>query len=98
MDRRLGRAAAFAAVIAAAFVASKSCGSTEHAVSQDEAIEIAREKATFEPDRVQIRFVQRGIPVRGFWAVSLYTQDAEGIPDRVKVVLVDAETGEISQP
>jgi hypothetical protein len=44
---------------------------------------------------VQIRFVQRGIPPRQFWAVSLYTVDADDRPEQVELVLVDAQTGEV---
>jgi hypothetical protein len=34
---------------------------------------------------------------RSFWAVSLQTVDATGEIDRVTVVVVDAQTGEIDQ-
>jgi hypothetical protein len=94
-NRPLGRLLLLAGILLAAFAVSRSCGSTDHEVSKDEAIAIAREAADIEPDRVQIRFVQRGIPPRQFWAVSLYTVDADDRPTQVKLLLVDARTGEI---
>ena len=81
------------AVLLVAFGASRSCASTQHAISKERAIEIARARVDFTTDRIQIRYVQRGIPVRGFWAVSFSTVDAKGALNRVSVVLVDAETG-----
>jgi len=94
-NRPLGRALILAGVLAAAFAVSRSCGSTHQPISKDEAIEIARESAELVPDRVQIRFVQRGIPPRQFWAVSLYTVDEDDRPAQVELVLVDAQTGEV---
>lgn len=94
-NRPLGRLVLLAGVLLAAFAVSRSCGSTEHEVSKDEAIAIARDAADIQPDRVQIRFVQRGIPPRQFWAVSLYTVDADDRPKQVTVLLVDAQTGEV---
>jgi hypothetical protein len=82
-------------VLAAALVAMKSCG-REDRIDQDEAVAIAREQVAFEPDDVQVRYVQRGIPPVGYWAVSLYTTNAAGTPQRVRVVLVNATTGAVS--
>jgi hypothetical protein len=82
-------------VLIAAFGVSRGCASAGRNVTSDEAVEIARESTTFEPDRVQVRFVQRGIPPRPLWAVSLYDIDARGRPSEVHVVIVDANTGTI---
>lgn len=94
-DRPLGRILLLAGILLAAFAVSRSCGSTDQEVTKDEAIEIARNAVDLTPDHVQIRFVQRGIPPRGYWAVSLYTVDAEDRPQRVRLLLVDAATGEV---
>jgi hypothetical protein len=96
-NRPLGRLLLLGVVLLGAFAVSRSCGSTDHPISKDEAIEIASESAELAPDRVQIRFVQRGIPPRQFWAVSLYTLDEDDRPDQVELVLVDAQTGEIDE-
>ena len=78
-----------------ALLVSRSCASSDREVSQEQAISIAREATPFDPDRVQIRLVQRGIPPRAVWAVSLYDVDANDNPTRVNIVLVDGRTGSI---
>jgi hypothetical protein len=89
-------------VLVAAFVASRSCGATDRDVSADEAIELAHAEASFEPCSQnacdQARFVQRGIPPRGFWLVGLAAElDAEGRPIRTASFLVNAVTGEVTR-
>ena len=94
-DSWVFRLAALLVVLLAAFAVSRSCASAGRNVSSDDAVAIARNSASFDPDKVQVRFVQQGIPPRPLWAVSLYNLDDEGRPSRVQVVLVDASTGEI---
>ena len=93
-DRPLGKALALLAVLVAAFLSARSCGSSEGAISKDEALEIAREEVSFEPDGIQVRNVAQGIPQRRIWAVSLYTGEAIS-PERITVVQIDSETGEV---
>jgi hypothetical protein len=88
---------ALLAVLGLAFVVARGCIDADRDVSSQQAIEIAEREARFEPERTQVRFVQQGIPPRGFWAVSLYTLDADNRPDRVQLVLVDAKTGEVKR-
>jgi hypothetical protein len=66
-------------------------------VSQDEAVAIARAQIDFEPEDYQIRFLRRGIPSRGYWAVSFFIRKAEGGYARVTVVLVDASSGKVAE-
>jgi hypothetical protein len=66
-------------------------------VTQEDAIAIAREEVDFEPERVSVRFLPRGIPQEPAWAVSLSLVGAQGDLERVTVVVVDAETGEIEE-
>jgi hypothetical protein len=94
-DRPLGRILLLVAVLVVAFVASKSCASRDTEVESDEAVEIAREEVDYEPDRVMVRFTPRGIDSTPHWAVSLSVVDADGNPERITVVLVDARTGEV---
>ena len=94
-DRPLGKAAILVAVLVAAFLVTKSCGSRETEISKEEAVEIARAKIDYEPDRVMTRFVPRGIHSRPNWAVSLATEGDDGRLDRVTVIVVDGETGQI---
>ena len=84
-------------ILLAAFLVSRSCGSSSTSVSKEEAIEIASGAVDYEPDKVIVRFLQRGVRPQAFWAVSLQTLDGEGEIDRLTVVVVDAETGEIDE-
>lgn len=90
-------------VLAAALVVARTCGSANRQISQDEAIEIAKENAAFEPcpqqQCIQIRYVPRGIPVQGYWAVVLSDElDEEGQPNRIQSFLVDVSTGDVLRP
>ena len=78
-----------------ALLVSRGCAAADRQVSQARATSIAREATPFEPDKVQIRLIQRGIPPRAVWAVSLYDVDANDRPTRINVVLVDGRTGAI---
>jgi hypothetical protein len=84
-----------ALVLVAAFLVARSCGSSRPAVSQDEAIEIARAQIEFEPARVQVRNVPRGIEGRRSWAVSLYTGTPSD-PGTCRLVEIDAGSGSVS--
>jgi len=86
----------------AALLVARTCGSNNKEISQDEAIEIAKESASFEPcpqlQCVQIRYVPRGIPVRGFWGVVLSDKiDSDGEPNRTESFLIDVQTGEAAR-
>jgi len=94
-DRPLGRLALVAAVLVLAFLSTRACQPSD-LVTSKRAVELARAETTFTPDRTQVRLVQRGIPPRAYWAVSLYDVDANGNPTRVALFLVDRRTGEIA--
>jgi hypothetical protein len=94
-DSRLFRVAALGALLLVALLVSRGCAAGDREVSQERAVSIAREATPFEPDKVQIRLVQRGIPPRAVWAVSLYNVDGNDHATRVKIVLVDGRTGTI---
>jgi hypothetical protein len=79
------------------FLASRSCGDTRHQLTQSEAVGIARGEVTYRPDGTNVRFVRRGIPSRSYWAVSLWQQAPDGSRTHVTVVVIDAETGEVTQ-
>jgi hypothetical protein len=90
-------------VLVAAAAVARTCGSQNQTVSRDEAIAIATETVGFEPCAqpicVQIRFLQRGIPIRGYWLVGLAREvDAQGEPVGARSVLIDVQTGDVSTP
>ncbi len=82
-------------MLAVAFAAARGCASRETEVSQEEAVEIAREQIDYEPDRVMTRFIARGIESRPSWAVSLAMLREDGAFERVTVVVVDGRTGDV---
>jgi hypothetical protein len=94
-DRWYFRVAALVVALLVAGVVARGCGSAGRNISSEEAVEIARASTTFEPDKVQVRFLQQGIPPRPTWAVSLYNVNVAGNPTTALVIIVDATTGEI---
>jgi hypothetical protein len=66
-------------------------------VSKDQALTIARTRIDFEPNGHQIRYIRRGIPSHGFWVASFYIRKANGGYSRVTIVLVDAESGKVTE-
>jgi hypothetical protein len=82
------------AVLLLAFIALKTCASRDENVSFEEAEEIAKDQVDFEPDKVLVRGVQRGLDAHLYWAVSLSTENAAGVRVECATVLVDSETGE----
>jgi hypothetical protein len=79
-----------------AFLYVRGCQAESRQVSDEEAVELARAEVSFTPDRHQVRFLQRGIPVRGYWGVSFVDDGPNGVPTRVEVYLVDARTGDVT--
>ena len=78
-------------LLVAAFVASRSCQQREDGIGKERAMEIARAEIDYEPERIAVRFIRRGIPSSGFWAVSLPGTD----PPRVTTVVINARTGKV---
>ena len=96
-DRAVVRVAIMVAVLAVAFLSARSCGSAGREVSSERAVEIARHEASFTPDRQMVRLVQRGLPPRAYWGVSLVKSGPDGRPTSVQVFLVDAKTGDVTR-
>jgi hypothetical protein len=89
-------------VLLVAFLASKSCASNRDDITQDEAVALAIESATFVPcaEEIcrQVRFLQQGVPPVGYWGVVLSEEiDADGQPTRTESFLVNATTGEVTR-
>jgi hypothetical protein len=95
-DRALTRIGVLAIVLLAALLVARTCGSSQPAVSQDDAIAIAKTRVEFEPRGVQIRNVPRGLEGRRSWAVSLYTGTISR-PGTCRVVEIDARSGDVVQ-
>jgi hypothetical protein len=82
-------------VLALAFLYVKGCQADSRPITQEDAVEIARAEVSFEPDRYNVRFIQQGIPARGYWGVSFVEDGENGLPVKNEVYLVDAKTGDV---
>jgi hypothetical protein len=101
-DRPLGRIVLLGALLVVALLVARTCGSNQQEVTQEEAIELAKAEASFEPCSqtacVQVRYVPRGVPVRGFWGVVLSDELVDdGRPSRTETFLVDVQTGDVTR-
>ena len=101
-DSLWGRALILGVLLVFTLLVSKTCASNRDDISQQEAVEIAIENASFMPCAEQIcrqvRFIQRGIPPVGYWGVVLSERiDADGQPNRTESFLVNAATGAVSK-
>jgi hypothetical protein len=86
-----------AALILLALLLTRVLGHGNAKVSEERAVETARPYAGFTPEGHNIRLVRRGIPSRPFWAISFWIKNDAGDPTRVTVVLVNADTGDVTE-
>jgi len=66
-------------------------------VSQEQAIAIAKQEVTFEPNQIMVRILKQGLKSQPFWAVSLSQRQESGALDNLTVVVIDATTGEVTE-
>jgi hypothetical protein len=94
-DSTFGRVAILVVVLAIAGISARSCaGGGDDALTQEEAIEVARGVAIVEDEKVLVRYLNQGIPPRGTWIVSFYTGPPRH-PITSQTIMVDARSGEI---
>lgn len=101
-DSLWGRALILGVLLVFTLVVSKTCASNRDDITQQEAVDIAIQNASFVPCVRsicrQVRFLQQGIPPVGYWGVVLSEQvDAQGEPNRTESFLVNASTGAVSK-
>jgi hypothetical protein len=83
-------------VLAAAFVFAQTCQKEQVRVSEEQAIQTAREQVSFEPERTQIRLLRQGLASKPFWIVSLSIPgETKDTFERIAVVRIDANSGEV---
>jgi hypothetical protein len=83
-------------VLVAAFVFAQTCQKDQVRVSKEQAIEIARDEVSFDPERTQIRMLRQGLGSKAFWIVSLSIPgEREDTFRRLAVVRVDANSGKV---
>lgn len=101
-DSTWGRVVILVALLSFTFLVSKSCASNDNDVSQQEAVALAIEHASFTPcEREicrQVRYLNQGVPPAGYWGVVLSKSiDARGNPTLTESFLVNASTGEVTR-
>jgi hypothetical protein len=101
-DSLWGRALILGVLLLFTLLVSKTCASNRDDITQQEAVEIAIENASFTPcpEEIcrQVRFLNQGVPPVGYWGVVLSERiDAQGQPTRTESFLINASTGEVSK-
>jgi hypothetical protein len=101
-DSLWGRALILGVLLVFTLLVSKTCASNRDDITQQEAVDIAIENASFVPcEREicrQVRYLNQGIPPVGYWGVVLSERvDAQGQPTRTESFLVNASTGAVSR-
>jgi hypothetical protein len=80
-----------------ALVVSRTCGSQDKQISQEQAVAAAQAEIDFEPDHTAVRFLRQGVPSRPYYAIS-FSAGTKGEPGyRLTTVVVDARTGAVTQ-
>jgi hypothetical protein len=95
-DTAWGKAVLLVLVLAAALLVARSCGKTDPKISQEQAVEIAKQEVSFEPNDVRVRFQKRGLRQGDYWLVGLGIKRANGTYERATNVLVDGNTGAVA--
>ena len=101
-DSLWGRALILGVLLLVTLLVSKTCASNRDDITQQEAVDIAIENASFTPcpEQIcrQVRFLQQGVPPVGYWGVVLSERiDANGEPNRTESFLIDAATGAVEK-
>lgn len=94
-DQNWFRVAIVLGLLLLIFAVSRGCQREGLDVTQDEAVEIAREQVDFEPDDVQVRLLRQGVAFTQRWIVGLAETRPNGERFNVTVVVIDAESGEV---
>ena len=91
------RVAVLAAILLVAFGVSQTCQKSQIRFNKDQAIVKAERQVDFEPRRVQVRLLRRGLESKPFWVVSLSTPGRQrGTFTNLAVVRIDANTGKVA--
>jgi len=78
-----------------AFFVSRGCQRTQVRINEAQAVAIGQRQLDFDPQAHTIRIVQRGVPPKRYWAVSYFIRNQTGGYRKLKVLLIDANTGTV---
>jgi hypothetical protein len=101
-DSLWGKALILGVLLVFTLVVSRTCGGGRDEITQEEAVEIAIENASFTPcEREicrQVRYLNQGVPPVGYWAVVLSEEvGPQNRPTRTESFLVHAATGDVQR-
>jgi hypothetical protein len=101
-DSLWGRALILGVLLILTTIVAKTCGAHEDEITQEEAVAIAIENASFVPcdetGCVVVRALNQGIPARLVWVVGLAESlGPDGKPLRHENFEVDTATGEVTR-
>lgn len=101
-DSLWGKALIFGILLVFTVIVGKTIGSRDQEVSQEKAVELATEAASFVPCEqtgcVVVRALNQGIPVRLVWIVGLAERlGPDGEPLRNETFEIDAATGDVTR-
>lgn len=94
-DQTWFRIAVVLGLLLVIFAASRSCQREGLDISQEEAIEIAKQEVDFEPDDVQVRLLRQGVNFTQRWVVGLAEVRENGERLNETVVVIDASSGDV---
>jgi hypothetical protein len=95
------RIAVLAGILVLALVVAKGCQDRQVKLTQEEAVEKAKEVVDFKPTYIQVRLLRQGINRKAFWFVSLsipigFQGDRADLFAALSVVEIDATSGEVT--
>jgi hypothetical protein len=100
-DSLWGRALILGVLLLFTLFVSRTCGAGNDEISQQEAVDIAIEAASFTPCEPeicrQVRYLNQGVPPTGYWGVVLSERIVDGRPTRTESFLVNASSGAVSK-
>jgi hypothetical protein len=96
-DQTWFRIAVVLGLLLVIFAASRSCQREGLDISQEEAIEIAKQEVDFEPDDFQVRLLRQGVNFSQRWVVGLWELQANGERFNEITVVIDASSGDVVQ-
>ncbi len=77
---------------------AQTCQKDQVRVSKEQAIQTARERVSFNPERTQVRLLRQGLNSKPFWIVSLSIPgEKENTFRRLATVRIDANTGKVAE-
>jgi hypothetical protein len=95
------RLAVLAGLLVVAFFVARGCQERDVQLTQDEAVELAREQIEFEPTFTQVRLLRQGLNRQAYWFVSMsqpigFDGDRPDLFRNLAVVQIDSDSGDVA--